>query len=81
MDINGSESEQLSVLISSFKNSDKELLFCDLTCVEAADLGFVVPRVWSPDTLSLCLPSAPLTQHPRYQSYGGLAHELPHPYP
>ncbi len=80
-DINGSETEQLAVLVNSFKESNKELLFCDLTCIEASDLGFVVPRVWSPDTLSLCLPSAPWIKHPRYLNYGGVAHEFPHPYP
>lgn len=80
-DIQGSEDKQLAVLVKSFKKSNKELFFCDLTCVEAADLGFIVARVWSPDTLSLCLPSAPWTQHPRYLNYGGLAHEFPHPYP
>ncbi|MCD6039140.1 MAG: hypothetical protein K0S27_540 [Gammaproteobacteria bacterium] len=80
-DIEGRQSAQLAVLINSFKKSGKELLFCDLTCVEAADLGFIVPRVWSPDTLSLCLPSAPWMQHRRYLNYGGFAHEFPHPYP
>ncbi len=80
-DIQGNESKQLSILVSSFKKSNKELLFCDLTCLEAENLGFIVPRVWSPDTLSLCLPSAPWIQHPRYLSYGGVAHEFPHPYP
>lgn len=80
-DIKGSEDKQLAVLVNSFKESGKELLFCDLTCIEATDLGFIVARVWSPDTLSLCLPSAPWTQHPRYLDYGGLAHEFPHPYP
>lgn len=80
-DIQGSEDKQLAVLVKSFKESHKELLFCDLTCIEATDLGFTVARVWSPDTLSLCLPSAPWTQHPRYLNYGGLAHEFPHPYP
>lgn len=80
-DIAGCEEKQLSILVDSFKKSNKELLFCDLTCVEAEDLGFVVPRVWSPDTLALCLPSAPWMRHPRYQDYGGFSHEFPHPYP
>ncbi len=80
-DLEGSDEKKLSFIVASFKSSNKELLFCDLTCVEAADLGFTVPRVWSPDTLSLCLPSAPWIKHPRYLDYGGVAHELPHPYP
>lgn len=80
-DIAGNEAKQLYTLINSFKESNKELLFCDLTCIEAADLNVVVPRVWSPDTLSLCLPSAPWINHPRYLSYGGFTHEFPHPYP
>jgi thiazole/oxazole-forming peptide maturase SagD family component len=80
-DLDGDETRQLSLLVESFKKSGKALFFCDLTCVEAADLGLTVPRVWSPDTLSLCLPGAPWIKHPRYLDYGGFANELPHPYP
>ncbi|MHB1949121.1 MAG: YcaO-like family protein [Gammaproteobacteria bacterium] len=80
-DIDENEVNLLKELVASFKHSNKELLFCDLTCHEADDLGFCVPRVWSQDVLSLCLPSAPWVQHPRFLAYGGLAHELPHPYP
>ncbi len=80
-DLEGDDATQLTALVRSFKESNKELLFCDLTCKEAVDVGLVVPRVWSPDTLSLCLPSAPYMNHARYLSYGGISHSRPHPYP
>ena len=54
---------------------------CDLTTVDAVDLGLVTPRFWSPDLVPLALPSAPLAAHERFAVYGGIAHERPHPYP
>ncbi len=80
-DTANNDAQQLQVLVQSFKKTHKGLFFCDLTCREASDLGFVAPRVWSPDTLSLCLPCAPWLKHPRFQAYGGVAYEFPHPYP
>jgi thiazole/oxazole-forming peptide maturase SagD family component len=53
----------------------------DLTTVDAADLGLVTARVWSPDLLALAMPSAPPLAHPRFAAYGGAAHARPHPYP
>lgn len=76
------DSEQIiKMLLAAFSDGYKELLFYDLTGVEARDLGFVVPRVWSPDLLPLCFPSTPFLNHPRYLSFGGVKHENPHPYP
>jgi thiazole/oxazole-forming peptide maturase SagD family component len=53
----------------------------DLTTPDVAHLGLATTRVWSPDLLPICMPSAPFMAHPRYASYGGAAHERPHPYP
>ena len=80
-DITGTKAEQLQHLVKSFVTSGKELLFVDLTNEEAKELGFYVPRLWSKDTLSLCFPSAAPTNHPRFKSYGGFSHDVPHPYP
>jgi len=68
-------------LIAAFKETGKELAFLDLTTPDIADLGFRVARVWSPDTLSLSLPSAAPVLHPRFRAYGGVIRESPHPYP
>ncbi len=76
-----STEDSIQLLLKSFSESYKQLLFYDLTGVEARSLGFVVPRVWSPDLLPLCLPSAPFLNHSRFIAYGGAHHENPHPYP
>lgn len=72
---------ELARLIDGFRASRKELVYLDLTSDDLRQLGLVSVRAWSPDTLSLCLPSAPPTRHPRFEAYGGLSHLDPHPYP
>jgi thiazole/oxazole-forming peptide maturase SagD family component len=74
-------SSELRDVIKGFERTGKDLFFADLTTVEAKELGFVVTRLWSPDTISLSLPSAPPALHSRLIAYGGIAHEDPHPYP
>ncbi len=80
-DIKGSAAEDVRFIVNSFAKSEKELVFMDLTTPDIAQLGFTALRVWSADTLSLCLPSAPPVQHKRFQAYGGVTNEEPHPYP
>lgn len=80
-DIEGTEEEQFEILKKSFADSGKDLLEVDMNIDEVKTLGFKVIRLWSPDTLSLCLPSFVPKAHPRFKSYGGVQHEAPHPYP
>lgn len=80
-DIIGSEEEQFEILKNAFAESGKDLLEVDMNIDEVKTLGFKVIRLWSPDTLSLCLPSFVPKAHPRFQCYGGVQHEAPHPYP
>lgn len=80
-DIEGSPEEQIKKLVQGFKETNKELIYIDLTSIEARELGVMVPRLWSPATLTLSLPGAPHLSHPRYADYGGIAHQDPHPYP
>jgi thiazole/oxazole-forming peptide maturase SagD family component len=72
--------DEIRLLISAFRDTRKELLYLDLTTCDVRDLGFAVVRVWSPDTLSLSLPSAPPLKHPRLKAYGGAFPSGPHPY-
>lgn len=81
LDWNGSDKEKFCRLYQSFIKSNKTILFSDLSHVEAREVGMFVFRLWSKDTLSLCLPSAPPIKHPRFQTYGGVSHVNPHPYP
>jgi len=81
MDMEGDAPHQVQQLIDAFRQSNKELISMDLTTMEARALGLVVSRVWSPNTLSLSLPSSVQSQHPRFKAYGGITHDAPHPYP
>ena len=74
-------SEECRLLASAFRKTGKELYWLDLTTRDIRDLGLVVARVWSPDTLSLSMPSAPPVEHRRFGAFGGAANMLPHPYP
>ncbi|NGO07011.1 hypothetical protein G5C60_04920 [Streptomyces sp. HC44] len=71
---------QITGLLDQFRAAGIRLAVADCTTPDIADLGFVVTRVWSPDLLLLCLPSAPPTRHPRFASYGGARYADPHPY-
>lgn len=68
-------------VIEAFHARGKELYFMELTTDDIRQLGFFAIRVWSPDILGLCLPSAPPQAHDRYAAYGGFANDAPHPYP
>ncbi|WP_219503412.1 YcaO-like family protein [Nonomuraea ceibae] len=68
-------------LVDAFAATGKQLAYLDLTTPDIRHLGLTVCRVWSPDTLSLCLPSAPPLLHPRFAAYGGAVNPEPHPYP
>jgi thiazole/oxazole-forming peptide maturase SagD family component len=80
-DIEEGTARDLRHLVDAFRDTGKELVFLDLTTRDVRDLGFCVVRFWSPDLLSLSLPSAPPLLHPRFAAYGGVTHEAPHPYP
>ncbi|KTD60972.1 YcaO-like family protein [Legionella shakespearei] len=72
---------QLRYLISAFRENDKQLYYVDLTSSEVQNFGLKVPRVWSPDLLTLCLPSTPPLGNPRFKDYGSRLFPDPHPYP
>jgi thiazole/oxazole-forming peptide maturase SagD family component len=73
--------DAVRTLVAAFRDSSKRLAFLDLTSADVRELGFCVVRVWTPDLLSLPLPSAPPLEHPRFAAYGGAVHDRPHPYP
>ncbi|GAA2319172.1 hypothetical protein GCM10010149_84760 [Nonomuraea roseoviolacea subsp. roseoviolacea] len=68
-------------LLSAFRTTGKDVFYRDITPVDVASVGLKAVRLWCPQTLSLCLPSAPPAAHPRFADYGGFTHVAPHPYP
>jgi thiazole/oxazole-forming peptide maturase SagD family component len=80
-DLEAGADEQIARLVSAFAETGKELFLLDITSRDVADLGLTVARLWSPDTVSLCLPSAPPLAHPRLRDYGRPSWGGPHPYP
>jgi len=73
--------ESVHFLVDAFQKANKRLLALDLTTPDVMDLGFYVFRMYSPDLLTLCLPSYPHNAHPRFKAYGGFKDGAPHPYP
>ncbi|MGH4035629.1 YcaO-like family protein [Actinomycetota bacterium Odt1-20B] len=73
--------EAVRGLVDAFQHTGKQLYFADLTTRDLRALGFHAMRVWSPDTVSLPLPSAVPAAHPRFADYGGFTDDVPHPYP
>ncbi len=80
-DLQGNTREQVDILLADFKKTNKDIYTLEVACPEAIDLGLQVCRLWSPQLLSLVIPGAVPDMHSRFNDYGGLSHEDPHPYP
>jgi thiazole/oxazole-forming peptide maturase SagD family component len=80
-DWEGDARDAIRILVRGFAETGKELVFLDLTTEDVRQLGLSVIRAWSPDILSLSLPSCPPEVHPRFAAYGGFKNQAPHPYP
>jgi thiazole/oxazole-forming peptide maturase SagD family component len=80
-DFSGSEIEGLERMVRSFTETGKRLFLYDFTTLDIEQLGFCAVRAFSPDTLSLCLPSFPQKANRRFDAYGGFSNAQPHPFP
>lgn len=80
-DTNLSAAEQVEYMLNQLNAHHKSLYACEIATPEAEAVGFYNYRVWSPDLLPLCFPSTPWKNHKRFNDYGGITHELLHPYP
>ena len=81
LDLPGDATDQVKQLVAPFTETQKSLFFVDLTSCELKELNLSSARLWTPELLSLCLPSAVPSHHPRFRKYGGVTHADPHPYP
>lgn len=73
--------DDFKFLVNAFRDTGKRIYLFDLTTPDIRELGFYVYRIYSPDLLTLCWPSFPHKAHHRFEKYGGVRHEDPHPYP
>jgi thiazole/oxazole-forming peptide maturase SagD family component len=73
--------DAVALLLQRFQALGLDLFGLDLTTPDARALGFKSHRVWSPQLLSLCMPSAPPAAHPRFATFTGFRYVGPHPYP
>jgi hypothetical protein len=68
-------------LLTLLRDKGLRVLSCNATTEDARRLGLHTLRFWSPDLLSLPLPSAPARLHKGFAAYGGWTNDDPHPYP
>jgi thiazole/oxazole-forming peptide maturase SagD family component len=76
-----SEAELTKYLLDQYRQFNKRLYYLELSTPDVRDLGFYVCRTYSPDLLSLSLPSYPPANHPRLRDYGDTVVFDPHPFP
>ena len=76
-----SERDLTRHLLNRFQENGIRLYYLELSTPDVRDLGFYVCRTYSPDLLSLSLPSYPQAGHPRFARHGGFNVSDPHPFP
>jgi thiazole/oxazole-forming peptide maturase SagD family component len=75
------DDDQVADMLDALAKGSVQIVELDLTTPDVAAVGFNVARMWSPDLLSLCLPSCPPKRHKAFARFGGATHSRPHPYP
>ncbi|MGT2888516.1 YcaO-like family protein [Streptococcus didelphis] len=76
-----SKKEDLKLLLDYTKKVSPNAVFLDITPPEAADKGWYVTRVLTPELLEMCIPAFPFANHPRMKQFGGVKNEFVHPMP
>jgi thiazole/oxazole-forming peptide maturase SagD family component len=68
-------------LIRQLSSVSEYGVLLDVTPPETSSRGWKVMRVFFPELVTMCVPGAPYSQHPRVKAYGGIRNEYPHPLP
>lgn len=68
-------------LIRQLSSVSEYGVYLDVTPPETLDRGWKVMRVFLPELITMCVPGAPYSEHPRFKKYGGIRNDLPHPLP
>ncbi|BAH81209.1 YcaO-like family protein [Streptococcus dysgalactiae] len=73
--------EDLKILLAYTKQVSPNAVFLDITPPEAAEKGWYVTRVLTPELLEMCIPAFPFANHPRMRQFGGVTNAFVHPMP
>jgi len=68
-------------LIRQLSSKSEYGVYLDVTPPETRPRGWKVIRAFIPELVSMCVPGVPYSGHPRFQAYGGIRNEYPHPLP
>jgi thiazole/oxazole-forming peptide maturase SagD family component len=77
----GNAQTDVGRLIKQLSSVSKYGVFLDVTPPETRNYGWKVMRVFLPELVTMCVPGVPYGAHPRFQAYGGIRNEYPHPLP
>lgn len=77
----GNTSEDLTKLIGQLSHVSEYAVYLDVTPPETREKGWYVMRTFIPELVTMCVPGVPYSQHPRFNTFGGIKNEFPHPLP
>jgi len=77
----GNDREDLQRLVAGVKRISEHAIYLDITPPEVISQGWSVMRVFIPELSTMCMPGIPYSQHPRFEEFGGITNEYPHPLP
>lgn len=75
------EQNSLEIMVDYLKKHGMTPSIVDITSPEVDVTALCTVRILIPELLPMCLPSKPISEHPRFKEYGGVKYEYPHPMP
>jgi len=73
--------QNLLNLLTQLKKISEYAVYLDVTPPEVREHGWYVMRAIVPELVTMCFPGVPYSQHPRFQKFGGIKTQCPHPLP
>ena len=73
--------DDLTYILEKAQELFQYAVYLEMTPPEIKNMGHKVMRVFLPEYLQMSFPEFPYSKHPRFQQYGGVRCELPHPLP
>jgi thiazole/oxazole-forming peptide maturase SagD family component len=77
----GGNADDTAKLVRQLSSVSEYGVYLDVTPPEARPFGWYVMRVFFPELVTMCVPGVPYGAHPRFEAFGGIRNEYPHPLP
>ncbi len=77
----GTSNQDVRSIVENAGLAFRNAVFLDVTPPEVRQFGWYVVRIFAPELITMCLPSVPYSQHPKFLKAGGISNEFPHPLP